>query len=222
MSGFSLHFATTMLTMPRILSVLPLVLLVSSLAVDGLVTAPHRLALSTARRPPSTQRSSVLMRKGRPSARKVAGKKSDEKKSGEGAGSAPLNWLEVAASESELPEEGASKAVTLPGGLVVMLTRRKNRVSCLSSSCKTCKYPLLNAKFEEDTESLVCGVCGQKYSITTGAEAGVEKKTGLAGVLGDVMSSNKGGGPISAYQVKKAENGRILAAIGYKYEGSQG
>ena len=185
------------------------------------VAPQRRLAASTGR---FSKRASatpaVTMRKGRPSAKKTIGKKVGEtKKAGSGESGPPLNWLEVAASESELPaEEGGSKAVTLPGGLVVMLQRRKARVYCLSSSCKKCKFPLLNSEFEEETQSIVCGVCGSKYSITTGAETGVQKKSGLAGMVGNVMSANTAGGPISAYQVRQAEDGKIYAAIGYKYE----
>ena len=183
----------------------------------SLVTTCNRIVTGISRPSISKSRGVLTMRKGRPSTKNVGkgGKKKDEKSSANSNGPA-YNWLPVAANEEELPSgEGDTKAVTLPGGLVVMLRRTQGTVRCMSSSCTKCKYPLLNAAYEEETNSIVCGVCGSKYSVTSGELTGREEKNGLAGMLGNVMSSTKGG-PISAYSMKKDTDGTIFAAIGYK------
>jgi len=124
------------------------------------------------------------------------------------------NWVQIAAAESELPEEGKTKAVTLPGGKVLMVLKTGDSFHLLGTSCKKCKFPLLNADVDRDEGSIACSVCGTKYSYESGATGLYPKvpKSGPAAMFSDIMSSS-GGGPIEAYEVKTAPTGKVYAAM---------
>lgn len=77
------------------------------------------------------------------------------------------------------------------------------------------QFPLLNSQCDDVDGSLECGVCGTKFSFSTGKMTGINKKEGLAGVFGNVMSSSPGGN-LAAYEVKAAPNGKVYAAMGLK------
>eukprot|EP00614_Pseudopedinella_elastica_P011810 CAMPEP_0172595082 /NCGR_PEP_ID=MMETSP1068-20121228/14640_1 /TAXON_ID=35684 /ORGANISM="Pseudopedinella elastica, Strain CCMP716" /LENGTH=169 /DNA_ID=CAMNT_0013393461 /DNA_START=40 /DNA_END=549 /DNA_ORIENTATION=+ len=167
------------------------------------------------------------MRKGRPSSK--LNRKPQAKQ-----GPKP-NWIEIAASKDKLPQEdGKIVAVSLPSddkfvlGKILMVLRKDSCTGsegpvgypadeatyyCLGSSCTKCKFPLMKSDLDEQDETLICGVCGSKYSYKTGAAMGTVKKEGVAGWFGNVMSNNSGGA-IEAYQVRGTEGGKYFAAIG--------
>lgn len=155
-------------------------------------------------------RGQLSMRKGRPSTNLK------QKKPPSDSSSQSVNWVVIAPSESDLPsEDGETAAVTLSGGKLLMVLRKNEKYHALSTSCTKCKFPLLKAQCDDDEPSLVCDVCGTKYDYTTGKVTGKKDKEGVAGVFSNIMSSSPGG-PIEAYEVKVAPNGKVYAAMGTK------
>ena len=160
--------------------------------------------------PRSHSRGTITMRKGRPSTKIGRGLKSNEQPS-----SSKVNWVQIAASESELPsDDGGTKALDL-GGKVYMVLKKNDNFHLLGSSCTKCQFPLLNSEIDEADGTLVCNVCGSKFQYQNGGAIGRVTKEGIAGWFGNVMSS-KPGGNIEAFVVRTNEAGKVYAAFGTK------
>lgn len=61
----------------------------------------------------------------------------------------------------------------------------------------------------------MCGVCGSKFDYRSGALVGRVAKEGLSGLFGSLMSKNVGG-PISAFEVRQATDGKVYVASANK------
>lgn len=166
--------------------------------VDGLMVSPFR----------RSNRMTISMRKGRPSTNIPKIPKE------QGSSGPAVNWVEI--NETSLPvDDGTAKAVTLPGDKIMMVLKKDETFFGLSSSCTKCKFPLLKAAIDEETDSVICDVCGSKFSYKNGDKTGRQKKEGLAGMFSDVMSSGNGG-PLESFEVRKAPNGKVYVAAGLK------
>lgn len=169
----------------------------------------HTSALTISARPRALSRQPMSMRKGRPSSNipKVPSK---------GAGQPERKWVEIAASEADLPQtDGKTAAIELKDDKVLMVLRKEGAWFGLGSSCTKCKFPLLKSEFDESGEALICGVCGSKFNLKTGEMTGKVEKEGVAGFFGSMMSANKGG-PIESFEIRTAATGKVYAAVALK------
>lgn len=163
----------------------------------------------------STKRSTMVMRKGRPSLRKTVkgdvGKSaftSDESTASAAAPAPSTSWVPVSgvSSMSDLPQD--ENKVTLvdtmapqlinkqtnPTG-AVSVTNYKGKTYCFASSCPACKIPMNKAKiFEpnEDTDNkdprIACDFCSSTYNMRTGEKLETNAK-GTGGIFGGVAKA---------------------------------
>ena len=183
-----------------------------SVPTEGLFAAGPRRVVQASTRSIEARRGDMMMRKGRPSTRLVP--------KGSGKSSSPTpNWVQIYDSEEKLTslEDGKGRVIQNPTNpsKQLMVLKRGEKVYALSASCTKCKFPLLNSEFDDAESSIVCPVCGSKFSLKSGAPTGRIDKQGVAGLFSSVMSSSPGGA-IEAYEVRQAPNGRVYAAIGMK------
>eukprot|EP00560_Eucampia_antarctica_P001900 CAMPEP_0197833432 /NCGR_PEP_ID=MMETSP1437-20131217/19023_1 /TAXON_ID=49252 ORGANISM="Eucampia antarctica, Strain CCMP1452" /NCGR_SAMPLE_ID=MMETSP1437 /ASSEMBLY_ACC=CAM_ASM_001096 /LENGTH=204 /DNA_ID=CAMNT_0043437497 /DNA_START=77 /DNA_END=691 /DNA_ORIENTATION=- len=139
------------------------------------------------------------------------------------------NWVPVSgiSSMNDLPQEENSVKVvdtmakvltniaTNPTGAVSVVNFAGNTY-CFSSSCPSCKFPMIKATVlppNEETEDknprVTCDFCKATYNIKTGAVLKESSPTGLVGGIVKGLFSAKEKEPLPTYDLGE-KNGQVL------------
>lgn len=188
-----------------------------------------------------TQRSALLLRRGRGSlGREIGGggDSSDAGATGMGGmgtsqgstGNQQINWIPIAVSAKALPSENnkvglidtnlptMKNSQINPTGAVSVI-KYKDQTYCFAVNCPSCKIPLTKAQaIDGNTESgkqprLVCDFCKATYNLKTGAKLpSAVPNAGILGGIAKTIFSAKDSGPLPVYKLGE-KNGKLVIAL---------
>ena len=194
-----------------------------SVAAWSIVTLPQTV--------PRTQRSALLMRRGRGSlGREVGGGDSDAAVPGATGMGSSINWIPIAVSAKALPTENnkvglidtnlptMKNSQINPTGAVSVI-KYKDQTYCFAVNCPSCKIPLTKAQvIDGNAESgkqprLVCDFCKATYNLKSGAKLpSAVPNVGILGGIAKTIFSAKDSGPLPVYQLGE-KNGKLVIAL---------
>lgn len=176
----------------------------------------------------------MTMKRGRGSFKEEAegGKSNVQSMSGDIGSSSSKRWVPVQGLKSakDLPSEQGKVILvdTMAAALMDRGTNPTGAVSvvkyglntyCVSSSCASCKIPLIKAKVLEPTEEtgkdprLACDFCSATYNLRTGERVTNVQASGILGGIAKALLSAQDSAPLPVYELGEAK-GKVVINLG--------
>lgn len=130
----------------------------------------------------------------------------------------PTETNKVGLLDTNLPT--MKNAQTNPTGAVAVIKADNDQTYCFSSSCPSCKIPLLKATLAEPTDStephprLVCDFCKATYSLKDGERLTGDEAAQNGGLFSGIVKSifsAKESGPLKLYKLGQKGKDLVIA-----------